>query len=156
MKTHIFRQYDIRGIVREDLDSSVTESVGRALASHVRAETGLDRPRIAVGYDNRTSSPGLAEGMIRGITAAGADVLDIGTVPTPVLAALVECMQEIRAQPAESVRIPVTKRAVLVTCRSRRRAVVTATCVRTIFATVLAPVSQRITRLPVTTVCSAP
>lgn len=85
MKTHIFRQYDIRGIVGDDLDPSVTESVGRALASHVRSETGLDRPRIAVGYDNRTSSPGLAEGMIRGIMAAGADVLDIGTVPTPVL-----------------------------------------------------------------------
>jgi len=85
MKTHIFRQYDIRGIVGEDLDPTVTEAVGRALASHVRSETGLDRPRIAVGYDNRTSSPGLAEGMIRGITAAGADVLDIGTVPTPVL-----------------------------------------------------------------------
>ena len=39
MKGHIFRQYDIRGIVGEDLDSTVTEEVGRAFASHVRAET---------------------------------------------------------------------------------------------------------------------
>ena len=31
MKSHIFRQYDIRGIVGEDLDPEVTEAVGRAL-----------------------------------------------------------------------------------------------------------------------------
>ena len=85
MNAHIFRQYDIRGIVGPDLDPQVTESVGRAFASHVRAETGKERPRVAVGHDNRTSSPSLAEGLIRGLTAAGADVLDVGTVPTPVL-----------------------------------------------------------------------
>ena len=85
MKAHIFRQYDIRGIVGEDLDPGVTEAVGRAFASHVRGVTGIDRPRIAVGGDNRESSLELAAGLIKGITAAGADVLDIGTVPTPVL-----------------------------------------------------------------------
>ncbi|MGB1657599.1 MAG: phosphomannomutase/phosphoglucomutase [Longimicrobiales bacterium] len=93
MKAHIFRQYDIRGIVGEDLDPGVTESVGRAFASHVRAATGLERPRIAVGHDNRESSPSLADGLIRGITSAGADVLDIGTVPTPVLY-WAECVYE--------------------------------------------------------------
>ena len=85
MKAHIFRQYDIRGIVGEDLDPGITEAVGRAFASHVRAETGLECPRIAVGHDNRESSPSLAAGLIRGITSAGADVLDVGTVPTPIL-----------------------------------------------------------------------
>ena len=85
MKAHIFRQYDIRGIVGEDLDAAVTEAVGRAFASHVRASTSKEYPCIAVGHDNRVSSPELAAGLIRGITAAGADVLDIGTVPTPVL-----------------------------------------------------------------------
>lgn len=85
MKAHIFRQYDIRGIVGEDLDPGVTEAVGRAFASHVRADTGLECPRIAVGHDNRESSPSLAAGLIRGITSAGADVLDVGTVPTPIL-----------------------------------------------------------------------
>jgi phosphomannomutase/phosphoglucomutase len=85
MKPHIFRQYDIRGIVGQDLDDSVTQAVGRAFASHVRAETGLERPTIAVGHDNRTSSPSLANGLIAGIREAGADVIDIGTVPTPVL-----------------------------------------------------------------------
>ena len=72
MKARIFRQYDIRGIVGEDLDPGVTEAVGRAFASHVRGATGIDRPRIAVGGDNRESSVDLAAGLIRGITAAGA------------------------------------------------------------------------------------
>jgi phosphomannomutase/phosphoglucomutase len=85
MNAHIFRQYDIRGVVGQDLDAEVAEAVGRAFASYVREETGSDRPRIAVGHDNRLSSPSLAEALIRGITGAGADVLDVGTVPTPVL-----------------------------------------------------------------------
>jgi len=85
MNHHIFRQYDIRGIVGEDLDLSVAESVGRAFASHVREETGVAHPRIAVGQDNRISSPQLSAGLIRGLVASGASVLDIGTVPTPVL-----------------------------------------------------------------------
>jgi phosphomannomutase/phosphoglucomutase len=85
MKDHIFRQYDIRGIVGEDLDASVTEAVGQAFASIVRAQTGKETPRIAVGNDNRTTSPELVDGLVAGIRAAGADVLQVGTVPTPVL-----------------------------------------------------------------------
>jgi len=85
MKPHIFRQYDIRGIVGEDLDAGVTEGVGRAFASIVRAKTGKATPRIAVGNDNRTTSPELVAGLVAGIRSAGVDVLQVGTVPTPVL-----------------------------------------------------------------------
>jgi phosphomannomutase/phosphoglucomutase len=85
MKPHIFRQYDIRGIVGEDLDAGVTEGVGRAFASIVRARTGKASPRIAVGNDNRTTSPELVAGLVAGIRSAGVDVLEVGTVPTPVL-----------------------------------------------------------------------
>jgi phosphomannomutase/phosphoglucomutase len=85
MKPHIFRQYDIRGIVGEDLDAEVTEGVGRAFASIVRAQSGKQTPRIAVGNDNRTTSPELVAGLVAGIRAAGVDVLQVGTVPTPVL-----------------------------------------------------------------------
>jgi phosphomannomutase/phosphoglucomutase len=85
MQQHIFRQYDIRGIVGKDLDAGVTEAVGRAFASMVRAETGKKTPRIAVGNDNRLSSTELVRGLITGIRAAGVDVLEVGTVPTPVL-----------------------------------------------------------------------
>jgi phosphomannomutase/phosphoglucomutase len=85
MRPHIFRQYDIRGIVGEDLDAGVTEGVGRAFASIVRAKTGKATPTIAVGNDNRTTSPELVAGLVAGIRAAGVDVLQVGTVPTPVL-----------------------------------------------------------------------
>jgi len=85
MKSHIFRQYDIRGIVGEDLDPEVTEAVGRAFGSRVRRDANSSSPTVAVGCDNRTTSPALAEGLISGIRSAGVDVLDVGTVPTPVL-----------------------------------------------------------------------
>jgi len=85
MKSHIFRQYDIRGIVGEDLDPEVTEAVGRAFGSRIRRDANSSSPSVTVGYDNRATSPALAEGLISGIRSAGVDVLDVGTVPTPVL-----------------------------------------------------------------------
>ena len=45
----------------------------------------MAEPTIAVGNDNRLTSPDLVAGLISGIRAAGAHVLDVGTVPTPVL-----------------------------------------------------------------------
>jgi len=81
----IFREYDIRGIVDRDFTGDTPELIGRAFASEVRASTGADRPRIVVGRDNRPSSPMLAAAVIRGALAAGVDVIDVGTVPTPVL-----------------------------------------------------------------------
>jgi phosphomannomutase/phosphoglucomutase len=82
---HIFREYDIRGIVGEDLGPEVSEQIGRAYGSLVREDTGRERAGVVVGRDNRPSSPVLAEALIRGIRAAGVDVLDIGTVPTPMV-----------------------------------------------------------------------
>ncbi len=82
--SHIFREYDIRGIVGQDLDAQVARQVGRAYASVLRERAG-DGPTVVVGRDNRPHSPDLAEGLMEGLTAAGANVLDIGTVPTPLV-----------------------------------------------------------------------
>jgi phosphomannomutase/phosphoglucomutase len=79
---HIFRQYDIRGLVENELTPEIAEGVGRAYATMACQHFGR-LPRIVVGQDNRPSSPQLAEGLIRGLTGSGADVVDIGTVPTP-------------------------------------------------------------------------
>ena len=81
----IFREYDIRGIVERDLSGDVAEKIGRAFGSEVRERLGSGELNVCVGYDNRPSSPGLAEGIIRGITGTGVNVIDCGTVPTPVL-----------------------------------------------------------------------
>jgi phosphomannomutase/phosphoglucomutase len=79
----IFREYDIRGIVGDDLTVDVVEAVGRAYATRMRRD--LDSPTVAVGYDNRPSSPQLAGALSAGLNAAGADVRMVGTVPTPAL-----------------------------------------------------------------------
>jgi len=82
---HIFRQYDIRGIVGEDLDPGVAEQVGRAYGTLLRTATAKAAPSVVVGQDNRPSSPALSDGLVRGLRAAGVDVVDLGTVPTPVV-----------------------------------------------------------------------
>ena len=82
---HIFRQYDIRGIVGQDLDAGVADQVGRAYASLLREATGKKNPSVVVGQDNRPSSPELGAALIRGLRDAGANVTDIGTSPTPVV-----------------------------------------------------------------------
>ena len=84
IKTHIFREYDIRGIVEKDLTGNIPELIGTAFGSEVKKRLG-GTPTIAVGHDNRPSSPKLAEGIIKGITSTGVNVTFVGTVPTPVL-----------------------------------------------------------------------
>lgn len=87
MKTspHVFRQYDIRGIVGEDLDAGLAEGVGQAYATMLRQVVPHRTPRVVTGHDNRPSSPALAAGLVAGLRAGGVDVVDIGTVPTPLV-----------------------------------------------------------------------
>lgn len=81
---HIFREYDIRGIVGTDLDPDATRLVGRAYGSVLRETLGETRGRVVVGQDNRPHSPMLAQGLIEGLLSAGVDVVSLGTVPTPL------------------------------------------------------------------------
>jgi phosphomannomutase/phosphoglucomutase len=86
LNPRIFREYDIRGVVQHDLAGDVARSIGRAYASELREMLGGDARRVvAVGHDNRPSSRGLVDDVIAGINEAGVDVVDVGTVPTPVL-----------------------------------------------------------------------
>ena len=85
MHGHIFREYDIRGIVERELTGEVPRAIGRAFGSDARRRFPDQALTIAVGCDNRPSSPGLAASVIEGLRAAGVDVIDVGTVPTPVL-----------------------------------------------------------------------
>ncbi len=75
-----FREYDIRGIVGETLDSPLARLVGRSYGSELGAGQ-----TVAVGHDNRPSSPELASALCEGLNGAGVDVLLVGTVPTPTL-----------------------------------------------------------------------
>jgi phosphomannomutase/phosphoglucomutase len=86
LNTRIFREYDIRGIVDRDLTGDVPELIGKAFGTELRERTPRDGSlRVAVGRDNRPSSPALAALVITGIRSTGIDVVDVGTVPTPLL-----------------------------------------------------------------------
>ncbi|NNK63502.1 MAG: phosphomannomutase/phosphoglucomutase [Gemmatimonadetes bacterium] len=85
LAAHIFREYDVRGIVGKDLDGTVARGVGRAYGSVLCGAIADRTPRVVVGRDNRPSSPALAGALIEGLRGAGVDVLDIGTVPTPMV-----------------------------------------------------------------------
>ncbi|WP_420447972.1 phosphomannomutase/phosphoglucomutase [Candidatus Palauibacter sp.] len=78
----IFREYDIRGIVGDDLTEAAAELVGRAFGTELAER---EAPRVVVGHDNRPSSPQLSAALCRGLCAAGVDVTTVGTVPTPAL-----------------------------------------------------------------------
>ena len=78
----IFRAYDIRGIVSEDLTPATVELVGKAFGSEAAAQ---NQKTVVIARDGRLSSPELAEALAKGLQATGRDVVDIGLVPTPVL-----------------------------------------------------------------------
>ncbi|MEZ4572016.1 MAG: hypothetical protein R2849_17155 [Thermomicrobiales bacterium] len=74
----IFKAYDIRGIVPDELRPGSRE-IGRAYVGY------MGGGRFAVGQDMRVSSPELAAALIRGTDRSGADVTDIGQVSTDTL-----------------------------------------------------------------------
>ncbi|HEX6051476.1 MAG TPA: phosphomannomutase/phosphoglucomutase [Gemmatimonadaceae bacterium] len=79
----IFRQYDVRGVVGDDLTAETAAAIGRAFAVFLERR-GVRRP-VAVGRDNRPSGGALRDALVRGLTSCGVDVVDIGIVPTPLL-----------------------------------------------------------------------
>ncbi len=80
----IFREYDIRGTVGDQLTPGLAHTVGRAFATAVRQRIGR-AGRIVVGRDNRPSGEALSRGIREGIAAAGATAVDLGQLPTPAL-----------------------------------------------------------------------
>ena len=86
--THVFREYDIRGVADVDLGDELVTAIGRALATELRESKDVPseaRLRIAVARDCRTSSPRLHAALTRGLLSSGADVIDVGVGPTPML-----------------------------------------------------------------------
>ncbi len=78
----IFRAYDIRGIVGQNLDEGIANSVGLAVGSEAIAQ---GQTSILVARDGRNSSSNMAEALVNGLMSTGIKVIDIGMVPTPVL-----------------------------------------------------------------------
>jgi phosphomannomutase len=81
MDESIFKAYDIRGRYPDALNEDVARKIGRAYVSFL----GLSGSRVVVGRDMRLSGEPLEDAFVRGVTEAGADVLNIGLVSTDAL-----------------------------------------------------------------------
>lgn len=82
----IFKAYDIRGIYQQDFDDEAAYQIALAYVALRKNEANYNskqKLKLAVGFDMRLSSPALKEQVIKGLTAAGADVIDFGLVSTP-------------------------------------------------------------------------
>jgi len=79
----IFKAYDVRGRVPEDLDEDLSRRIGAAFVTEVAQPDGADA--VVVGHDMRASSPGLSAAFADGARDAGADVVAIGLCATDEL-----------------------------------------------------------------------
>jgi len=82
MNRSIFREYDVRGLVDEDLQTDIVLNLGRAIGTYA-ANHGVQT--MTLGRDCRLSSPALSAVIQEGLLASGVDVIDIGTCATPIL-----------------------------------------------------------------------
>ncbi|MCK4759142.1 MAG: phosphomannomutase/phosphoglucomutase, partial [Candidatus Aminicenantes bacterium] len=78
----IFRQYDIRGIVDEDLTQETVELLGKGIGSYFRKNKSR---KVALGRDGRLSSPLFSEALTKGLLSSGCQIVDLGVIPTPLL-----------------------------------------------------------------------
>ncbi|MDQ3876393.1 MAG: phosphomannomutase/phosphoglucomutase, partial [Actinomycetota bacterium] len=75
----VFKAYDVRGLYPSELDEEGAFAIARAYVDH------FEPRRVAVGRDMRVSAPSMASAVVRGASAGGAEVVDIGMVGTEML-----------------------------------------------------------------------
>ncbi len=83
MQDHIFRMYDIRGIIGEDFSIDALPTFARALAYYYQHH-GMHVRTVSIAMDERDHSPLIKEKIIPELLKAGISVIDIGLAPTPV------------------------------------------------------------------------
>ncbi|MBI1866649.1 MAG: phosphomannomutase/phosphoglucomutase [Candidatus Staskawiczbacteria bacterium] len=75
----IFKSYDIRGIYPNQLNEETAYKIGRSFVKYTGAKS------VIIGQDARISSPALFDSLVKGITTEGANVYNLGQVPTECL-----------------------------------------------------------------------
>ncbi len=80
MNPEIYREYDIRGVIGEDITEDEFITMGRGFGSYFR---GLGKRRILLARDCRLTSPVISEEVTEGLISTGCDVMDGGICPTP-------------------------------------------------------------------------
>lgn len=85
INAEIFREYDIRGVVGHDFDENFAFALGKTFVTFLINEKGAPKnPVVTLGHDARLSSPALAKAMSEGLQSAGANVIFLGLVTTPI------------------------------------------------------------------------
>ncbi len=82
MKSQIFREYDIRGIVKEEFEIEETYNLSKAIITYFKQKNPQTKS-IIIGRDGRHHSLPIQEKMMQAATDLGLDVVDIGLCPTP-------------------------------------------------------------------------
>jgi len=83
----LFGTDGIRGVVNAGLDADLAYKVGLAAAQVLaKNKTEGEKPLVTIGKDTRISGDLLKGSLIAGLCTAGADVMDLGTLPTPGVA----------------------------------------------------------------------
>ena len=75
----IFKAYDVRGVVPDELDASIARRIGAAFA------VWTNLPAVLLGRDSRISSPELAAAITEGATSVGVNVVDLGLASTDLV-----------------------------------------------------------------------
>ncbi len=78
---NIFRGYDIRGIVPEEIDEDTAYTIGLGFGSHIRS---IGKTICVIGHDNRISSESLYNALRQGIQETGIDIVSLGLCTTPM------------------------------------------------------------------------
>ena len=81
IKDSLFKEYDLRGVVGDELTGEVAYKFGLGYGSYVQLK-GFTK--VVVGYDNRLSSKYLTNQLIKGLLETGINVVNVGLVTTPM------------------------------------------------------------------------
>lgn len=79
----LFKAYDVRGIVPDQLNPAVAFRIGYGFGKHLAEDT--PGPNVAVGIDARPTSPAIAAAFMDGLATAGASTTFVGLCSTPML-----------------------------------------------------------------------
>ena len=77
----IFREYDIRGIYKKDIDEDTAYTIGKAFGSYI---SFFGEDKVLLGHDNRESYIEIYPALAKGILDSGVDVISLGLVTTPM------------------------------------------------------------------------
>lgn len=82
MNPNVFREYDVRGVVNQDLNEEFVFDLGRAIGTYA----GMHNVKsMSIGRDCRLSSDDYHNFLIKGLSSCGIETIDIGLCATPML-----------------------------------------------------------------------